>query len=1764
MDANLQPGKIALHRMPRSAYSRAVARVKPMMAAFAAQYAVQRMRPTTPPMLDTLINVPRNPEPLGVWSLTRMVEYSIKERAVRGQPDHDVLLEVGPHPAPQRPIRDTVQHISGARQFDYNPTLARDSDPILSLANSIGRLRCWGCTIDLAKVGSPHTPIGELQALSGLPAYEFNHSRSYWTESRISKGLRFREQRRHELLGVRESDWNPLQPKWRNLIRLSEHKWIPDHRFGEQQLYPAAGMIVMVIEACRQLVGPGLCPAGYQFHDITFPTGFAVPLDADTVEAQLHLDPYKSTQGSQVTRWDFQIFAWANNAWTAVCRGTIALDWAPKRSRSFDAERLKSLDLEELSHSQTGQHWAKVPSDQFYENLSACGQNFGPTFKTLRDLRIGEDGRATALVVLDGWNEKVEGQPKIAHHVIHPTDLDGMLQAGVAAYSHGGHRTIPVLLPTRVQALWISHDLIDRKPHQEMRILARTAFQGYREADFVIGAVDMENKVQLLVEGFRQTVLNGPDSDADQNPVRSCFTVDWRPDIDLLPPSEIEDLCSKAVDPRTMVAGGEVDRQELVSQFYLKRALQTVSSGQIEGFPSHLRKYMSWVHHAFDSEQFERLLEAHPALVADEVSRDEFLSQVAEESAASKIIVTTGRNFGAIIRGELDPLELFMGGEKLLEEFYTGASFETCFTQLTTYIDLMAYKSPALNILEVGAGTGAMTRRILERLTRYTNRTDDRADIPRLQSYTFTDISPGFFIEAKEKLEAYSDRMEYAVFNLEKCPQEQGFKKGQYDVIVASLVLHATSNLAQTLQRIRTLLKPNGKLVVLEPTAPEKARMSFFFGLLPGWWLGEEQERELCPLLDEARWHQILQETGFSGMDVKLPDHNDISMRSFTGFVSTATEFQSELSACEDPPNIIVIASEKSETQNHLAQEVKKILEREARDVSVLSPKQTAAIDLHHRQCISLLETDTSFFESIGDEDWVWFKNVLSNAQGFLWVTRGGTLSESTPSRALVKGLGRAIRSENVDAHFIELALQSETAEERAISHIVQVYRQSLHLHEGQRESEFIEHDGHLCIGRVAEATSLNWKLHQAMGHRHPKLQAYGSRQNRALKLTIGTPGLLETLCFDDELNEAPLGPEDVEIDVKAVGGSLQDALVVTGQASSSVLGQECSGVVTRSGPQSGYQAGDRVAACTRSGAYKSLVRTDASAVMRVPEGMTLITAATIPSAFATAYYSLVMLANIQQGESVLIHSGASDVGQAAIQVAQKHGARVFTTVGVAECRRFLTDTYQIPEENILSIQDPDLVIKILAMTGTGVDVVFGSHGSESRQASWACVAPLGRFLELAANQMNPSTEGVPTGPLAKGISLHSACLDVIMGGSKPIMRRIMDGVAQLFTGDNATLAPKPVQVYSLAQTESAFRFILDDKSYGKVVVEMRPEDEAPVLPSLLPSYYFEDQATYVIVGGLGGLGSVAVAIEKCASTMPPIKGCIQGAMVLRDALLESTSTGDLHAVLRPKTVGTLNLVRHLPHDLDFLVLLSSVSGMTGSRGQANYAMANTFQDGLARRLAAEGRACLSLNLGSILSVGFAAEHDLTASLRRDGFVGLPVATFLGLLDWACDPTNRTARDPMTAQLVSGLAGAQCLDPDHFRGVYWASKPMFRPLLQLSTAAVRNDPTDAKVPTKNNFTAQTANAEDASALFEVALAALTDRLARLLAVPVEDIDHKRPVTAFGIDSLIGLELRQWAKKELKADITVLDIMQTKSVEALVEIIVAKCSRQASA
>ena len=268
-------------------------------------------------------------------------------------------------------------------------------------------------------------------------------------------------------------------------------------------------------------------------------------------------------------------------------------------------------------------------------------------------------------------------------------------------------------------------------------------------------------------------------------------------------------------------------------------------------------------------------------------------------------------------------------------------------------------------------------------------------------------------------------------------------------------------------------------------------------------------------------------------------------------------------------------------------------------------------------------------------------------------------------------------------------------------------------------------------------------------------------------------------------------------------------------------------------------------------------------------------------------------------------------------------------------------------------------------------------------------------------------------------------------------------------------------------------------------------------------------------------------------------------------------SSEDLHAATRPKVQGTINLAKYLPAQLDFFVMLSSISGAVGTQGQGNYAAANTFQDAFARRLASEGRHCISLNLGVILNVGYAAERDLVAGLHRDGFQGLAEGELMALLEYACDPQCPAARDPERAQIVSGLLGAETFPYDIFRACYWTNRPICRYLMQLADcqaqlSGLKNSAVDSSSPS-----AIIAAAADDAEAAEAATLLLVDRIASLLNVPVADIDTRLPIAAFGIDSLISLELKNWIARELKANASVLDIMGAAGIEDLAGLVVGK-------
>lgn len=168
------------------------------------------------------------------------------------------ILEIGPHSTLKWLIKDTLAPLEYGKTINYDSLLTRGASALTSSFSAIGRLHCLGYAINLSALNNPIQGKEKPQVLAELPEYPFNHSQTYWFESRLSKNSRFRTHARHELLGTRVPDWNPKEARWRHMIRQSENPWIIDHKVRLIPMdWPQADLLLTVIGERHRIVPSG-------------------------------------------------------------------------------------------------------------------------------------------------------------------------------------------------------------------------------------------------------------------------------------------------------------------------------------------------------------------------------------------------------------------------------------------------------------------------------------------------------------------------------------------------------------------------------------------------------------------------------------------------------------------------------------------------------------------------------------------------------------------------------------------------------------------------------------------------------------------------------------------------------------------------------------------------------------------------------------------------------------------------------------------------------------------------------------------------------------------------------------------------------------------------------------------------------------------------------------------------------------------------------------------------------------------------------------------------------------------------------------------------------------------------------------------------------------------------------------------------------------------------------------------------------------------
>ena len=287
-------------------------------------------------------------------------------------------------------------------------------------------------------------------------------------------------------------------------------------------------------------------------------------------------------------------------------------------------------------------------------------------------------------------------------------------------------------------------------------------------------------------------------------------------------------------------------------------------------------------------------------------------------------------------------------------------------------------------------------------------------------------------------------------------------------------------------------------------------------------------------------------------------------------------------------------------------------------------------------------------------------------------------------------------------------------------------------------------------------------------------------------------------------------------------------------------------------------------------------------------------------------------------------------------------------------------------------------------------------------------------------------------------------------------------------------------------------------------------------------------------------LTALQSALKAC-SHLHPIRGCIQGAMVLRDATFANMSFEQWSECTLPKVQGSRNLHHAMAGaDLDFFILLSSAGAIVGNGGQSNYAAGNTFQDSLARFRVSRGEKAISLNLGMILGGGYVAENDeVRARLVRNGeLYPIHLEEFLAMLDYCCSP-DLGLLSPDECQLVTGVTLPAQLRAEGKDVPLRLMQPLIRCLAQIPvrvSGKVQNEGTGQSLVTAFR------EADNVNEAASVATEMLKSKISKLLGLQVQDVDGSSQLEHYGVDSLVAIELRNWISKEVGVDIAVFEIL----------------------
>ncbi|KAI0506256.1 hypothetical protein F5B22DRAFT_650963 [Xylaria bambusicola] len=1636
-----------------------------------------------------------------VDNMTQAVLFSqAVSRALNEDQYFDLALEVGPHPALKGPSSETIKSLSGLT-LPYSGVLKRGQSAVESFADALGFL--WKLfpssspliTFDgVRRAFANGTEKQKLTILKGLPAYSWDHPGLIWKESRSARIFRTQDQARHELLGhcVTHGERGKREIHWKQLIRLSELPWIAGHRIQGEVLFPASGYLSMAYEAATRLADDQQPMRLIELHDINIERAMRLEEDSSglevvftvhvtsqsdeciTAEVACYSGPVDSVQPLDTPQAKLTShFTGGVRVWL----GEPSKDVLPRRTKPLLP--MDALDMEQL-----------------YSSLAEEGFNYAELFQAKSMLRRLHRAVVTVSSPPEGSSIR---------SCMHPAPVDTAFQGLLAAFSFPGDgRVNCIYLPTRVECVRIS--MAPSEPQESLDLNADATVTATGKTTLT-GDVDLfdaaDGQINVQVRGVHLTAVG-----QRRDPWLYADTT-WVRDADF----GIEPGKETKLSEQEKVLYEQLTR---TAHFYLRQLRKKILKQELMLMGKYRRHMMTWV--------LEHLLPQIDAGEHPEVKpewKNDTLAMVQEwrdsqpaDNNDMNILHAMGKNLVSIVRGTTPPLKVLTQDGMLDRLYVEGLGAKDGNEDLAVMVKQIAHRYPRMNVLEVGAGTGGTTRAVLDALgTQYA-------------SYTYTDISTGFFDNARTVFSNHINKLNFKTLNIENDPVDQGFENGAYDMVVSSNCLHATKSLDETLRHCRQLLRPGGRLVLLEITKdflPTQLVMS----TLPGWFLGIDDGRVWAPTVGLDRWDTLLKANGFSGVDISSTPSfcSVIVAQAVDESIQLLREPLNAGSAALPPINDIIIIGGGASAE--LASKTKAVLEAAvSASTKITALSGLEGINVPKRATVLCLnDLDSPAFRDMNEKRFKGLQDLMETAESVLWVASGAK-SGKDPEANITLGLSSTLRAERMDfrLQFLDVddpsSLVPTTLAEMLLRLALVDPSETDHMLWTQ-EPELALKNGAFYIPRVLPLDDIN---------RRSAARIRNVTQTTSLQAE-DTAVVLDDSQNGFELQAIPFGSTKGDEFCLRVTASSLSAIVYDGQETQFVcIGHELS-------------SGDKVLALSSVNGSLVKVPRDHILCRWQDDKLTAVDDIAWLHQFLAQALARHLLSNLKA--PAWVHGAPDSISKVIDTVASEQGITVFQTTSR------MSDTSGV---NFIHPYASEEDIQEICPSGlqSFVNLAQAQHQTIPRLIQAA--APAATIANKSTNELIIKLSLSDLGNLA--VKLQSSLLQVLSNNVE------VTGIDQASTLKSGKSDPTEVinwtttdSVSALVQPLESRGLFSPDKTYllcgmtgdlGISVCLWMVENGArnvvltsrnPNVPQGVLNYLSRKGANVrPMAADIVNMDSLRAAHAEIKSTMPPIGGVMNAAMVLRDRLFHHLPWEDFYATLAPKVVGSKNLDAVFGDEpLDFFICFSSTTSIVGSIGQSAYAAANHYMASLVQGRRQRGLAGSLIHIAILTGFGYI--------FRRDSDHAETI--YKAILPRFNRESETDLHEMLAEAVVCGRPGSGQTG-ELITGIRPVFQGEWRDDPRLSCYSGQQQQQDDAGAQQSGGAAsiksQLADAEDAAECLTILEQGFKIALGNMLEIDPQVLDSKLPVASLGIDSLVAIRIREWFLKEMGVDVPVLKVM----------------------